>query len=154
MADTLRLDQVRARLAAALQGVTVTGGTLHEAHCPYDDLPQGLSDLQAHLAFGVVVGPTTGYGSERQRPPQPWLVQSPITVRLVHRMRRDHAAVVDYDTMLQVEAEAVIAALAISGADGLALTYTGTSLRQAGSTPIDLYLVQLDFRAVHSIPTA
>jgi hypothetical protein len=150
---TLRPDQVRARIAATLEGLTLTTGTegtLYEAPCGYHDMPAGLGDQRRHLAFGVAIVSTTESPEQRQRQTRPLRVEHVVSVRLVHK-RRVTDAVADEDAALAAEAEAIVALLGTGGGDGLQVTYRGTSRREPIPEGI---MITIDLRATHLIATA
>lgn len=151
---TLRPDQVRARVAAALDGLTLTTGTLgtlHEAPCGYDGMPRQVPDQLVHLAFGAAVLRTVPAPVQRQRQGRELRVESTIGVRLSHKRRRSDA-VADEDAALAAETEAIVAVLGVSGADGLQVTYQGTSRRSASEQP-ESYLIEMDFSATYNLAT-
>ena len=141
--DTLRPDQVRQRIAATLEGLALaTGsqGTLREAPCDYNELPQGVPNQRQHLAFAVANVRTTEVPDQRQRQGRPLRVESSVSVR--------HA--------LAAEAEVIVAALGVSGANALQVTYNATPSRQPIAQTPDApgaVLSQLDFTAIHYIAT-
>lgn len=150
---TLRPDQVRARIAATLEGLTLTtgtAGTLHEAPCGYHDMPAGVPDQRLHLAFGVALTRTAPAPVQRQTQGRPLRVTSTVSVRLIHK-RRASDAVADEDAALAAESEAIVAILGTSGADGLQVTYQGTSSRN----PIpEGLLITIDLEASYLAVTA
>jgi len=150
---TLRPDQVRARIAATLEGLTLTtgtAGTLREAPCGYHGMPAELPDQRMHLAFGVAVTTTKGAPEQRQRQSRPLRVESAVSVRLAHK-RRTSDAVADEDAALAAESEAIVALVGTGGADGLQVTYQGTSRREPIPEGI---MITIDLRATHLIATA
>lgn len=152
---TLRPDQVRARIAAALEGLTLTTGTLgtlREAPCSYDDMPAAVPDQRVHLAFGATLSRTVPVPVQRQRQGRDLRVASDVAVRLLHKRRRSDA-VSDVDDAMAAEAEAIVAVLGVSGADGLQVTYQGTSRRADVAQP-ESYMIELDFLATYNAATA
>jgi hypothetical protein len=146
---------VRARIAAVLEGLVLTTGTLGtltEAHCGYDAMPTGVSRVRSHLAFGVAVPRTESPVEQRQRQGRILYVSTPVAVRLLHR-HRSTDAIADVDAALAAESEVIVAVLSTAGTSGLQVTYTGTSSRGSVSDPAELYMLQLDFLATYHIAT-
>ena len=152
MAATLRPDEVRARLAAALEGLTVLAGTLREAPCSFDAFPAEVPQARRHLAFAVSLSRTSEAPEQRQRQGRPLRVSHDVAVRLLHRQRKTDT-VADIDAAMRAEAAVVVAVLGASSSDGLQVTYAGTSARRDAGSPEDAYLIQLEFTAAHHIPT-
>lgn len=156
--STLRPDQVRARVAATLEGLVLTTGTLgtlREAPCDYDAMPSGVPAQRQHLAFGVAVPTTTEAPEQKQRQGRPLRVATSVRVRLLHKQRTTDA-VLDMDHAVAAESEAIVAVLGASGANGLQVTYTGTSERRPIPPTPEVpgaVLLQLDFLATHRIAT-
>ncbi len=146
--------EVRARVATSLEGVAVgSHGTLREAPCTYDTMPDKLPQTRSHMAFAVQVGRTLPMVPQRQRLGVDLLVTSDVSVRFTYRLRPDVNAVADTGGAMEVEQSVLQAVLATERMGGLQMTYQGTSVRQHATTPTDLYMVQLDFRAVHNLST-
>lgn len=156
--STLRPDEVRARTAAALQGLvltTGTAGTLHEAPCDYDAMPAGVPAQRQHLAFGVAVPSTTEAPDQKQRQGRPLRVSTALRVRLLHKQRTTDA-VADMDAALAAESEVIVAVLGVAGTGGLEVTYDGTAERRPIPPSQEVpgaILLQLDFTATHRIAT-
>ena len=153
---TLRHDQVRARIAAALEGLTVATGTLYEAPCGYDAMPGDVAHGRVHLAFGVAISSTSIVPAQRQGTPssrRPLLCQSTVAVRLLHRHRGATAARTDVDGALQVEGQVLAGVLDTAGTDGLMLSYARTPRRLQVADPADAFMVELEFLASYNILT-
>lgn len=145
---------MRARVAQALEGVQVgTHGTLREAPCTYDTMPDKLPQTRSHMAFAVHLSRTQPMAPQRQRLGVDLLVMSDVSVRVTYRLRPDVNAVADTAGAMEVEQAVLQAVLSTDRSDGLQMTYQGTSNRQHATQPTDLYMVQLDFRAVHNLTT-
>ena len=158
---TLRPDQLRARVAATLEGLEIqtgTRGTLHEAPCDYYQIPDAVPAQRQHLAFGVSVTRTGGnppHPGQRQGRGRPLRVESDVSVRLLHKQRETDATA-DLDAAMAAESEAIVAVLGISKADGLQVSYMGTSERRPVPASQDVpaaVLVTIEFMATHFIPT-
>lgn len=156
----LRPDQVRARIAATLQGLvltTGTAGTLHEAPCDPERIVQDTPVQRLHLAFGVLVRTTNPLPTiQRQRQGRPLRVMTTVSVYLLHKQRKTDM-VLDRDYAAAAESEAIVAVIGTSGSDGLEVTYDGTPLRQSNPTLDDRpgsILTQIDFLATHNVATA
>jgi hypothetical protein len=152
---TLRPDQVRARIAATLEGLTLTTGTLgtlREAPCGYRDIPDGVPDQRMHLAFGVALSntqPDPAVPGQRQTQGRPLRVVSTVAVRLLHKHRRSDA-IADEDAAMAAESEVIQAVLGVNGASGLQVVYTGTQQRSAVSESM---LIEIQFFATYHIAT-
>ncbi len=155
MAATLRPDQVRARIAAALEGLVLTTGslgTLNEAPCAAEDFPKAVPAARSHLAFTVSLPSQDAVPVQRQRQGRALRVVELASVQLLHRCRTTDT-VSDIDDALAAESEVIVAVIGASGADGLQVTYSGASQRSKQSDPENTYLIRLDFPASYHIAT-
>lgn len=153
---TLAPNLVRSRIAARLEGFTLTTGslgTLREAPKGSKGFPADVPQTRSHLAFAVSLPSSDVVPVQRQLKGRPLRMAQAVAVDLLHR-HRDTDAVSDEDDALAAELEVVKRLTDDSlKADGMQLTFQ-SSARTSNSTPENTLSVRLEFLATHHMATA